>query len=188
MSTKADPAAFMTGLPHWKHKGGPLKRAWTARNPCFYMGFYMGFYIYINIYVYFYIYIHIYIYIFLMKWKWSGVIFPNVGFLVPFKVATMSRLIHIAWAWSVSAVIFLPAHRPVGFQRSFEALASVNSEWLDWQFSPLFFFTEGHLAAGISPWSVCLMLIPPHSLCLCYRRAPSRLKLWEEGYSKAGTG
>ena len=134
MSTKADPAAFMTGLPHWKHKGGPLKRAWTARNPCFYMGFY--------IYIFFFTYI--YIYIFLMKWKWSGVIFPNVGFLVPFKVDTMSRLIHIAWAWSVSAVFFCrlivqldskDLLRPWLCQLWMTRLAIFSS----------FFFTEGHL-------------------------------------------
>lgn len=83
--------------------------------------------------------------------------------------------------------IFLPAHRPVGFQRSFEALALSTLHDSIGNFLLSFFSPRGTWI-GISPWSVCLRLIPPHSLCLCSRRAPSRLKLWEEGYSKRVTG
>ena len=79
-----------------------------------------------------------------MKWKWSGVIFPNVGFLVPFKVATMSRLIHIAWAWSVSAVFF--CRLIVRFDSKDLLRPWLCQLWMTRLaiFSSLF-FTEGHL-------------------------------------------
>ena len=176
MSTKADPAAFMTGTTALKTQRRTTKTCLNSSESVFLYGF---------LYIYFF-FTYIYIYIFLMKWKWSGVIFPNVGFLVPFKVDTMSRLIHIAWAWSVSAVFFCrlivqldskDLLRPWLCQLWMTRLAIFSS-----------FFSPRGTWIGISPWSVCLMLIPPHSLCLCSRRAPSRLKLWEEGYSKRVTG